>query len=63
MMTKASDAVLALTRQLLNNAYHQTFDRYLQEEAVAQAIAFGGAEFDEGVSAFLAGCKPDFTGL
>lgn len=51
---------LALTKQLLNNAYHQTFERFLEEEAATQAVAFGGAEFDEGVSAFLERRIPDF---
>ena len=51
---------LALTKQLLNNAYHQTFERYLEEEAATQAVAFGGAEFTEGVAAFLEKRKPDF---
>lgn len=51
---------LALTRQLLNNAFHQTFDSYLEEEAATQAIAFGGREFDEGVAAFQEKRRPDF---
>lgn len=53
-------AALALTKHLLNNAYHQTFERFLEEEAVTQAVAFGGKEFDEGVAAFLERRMPDF---
>ena len=52
---------LGLTKTLLNRAYSTTFDQFLEEEAMAQAIAFGSAEFAEGTAAFLAKRRPDFS--
>jgi 2-(1,2-epoxy-1,2-dihydrophenyl)acetyl-CoA isomerase len=52
---------LGLTKTLLNRAYSTTFDQFLEVEAMAQAIAFGSAEFAEGVAAFLAKRRPDFS--
>lgn len=43
---------LALTKLLLNEAYG-SIDRFLFEESMAQAIAFGSEDFAEGVDAFL----------
>lgn len=43
---------LALTKLLLNEAYG-SIDRFLLEESMAQAVAFGSADFAEGVDAFL----------
>ncbi|MBL6457400.1 enoyl-CoA hydratase/isomerase family protein [Belnapia sp. T6] len=50
-----------LTKQLLNQAYGP-IERFMQEEAMAQAVAFGGDEFPEGVDAFLNKRKPNFGG-
>ncbi|HEY2113311.1 MAG TPA: enoyl-CoA hydratase-related protein, partial [Dongiaceae bacterium] len=51
---------LGLTKTLLNRAYSGTFDQFLEGEAMAQAIAFGSAEFADGVAAFMEKRKPDF---
>lgn len=51
---------LGLTKTLLNRAFSTTFDQFLEEEAFAQSVAFGSAEFAEGVSAFLAKRPPVF---
>jgi 2-(1,2-epoxy-1,2-dihydrophenyl)acetyl-CoA isomerase len=48
-----------LTKMLVNNAY-EPVDAFFATEAMAQAVAFGSAEFAEGVSAFLAKRKADF---
>lgn len=52
---------LGLTKTLLNRAYSTTFDQFLETEAMAQAIAFGSAEFAEGVAAFVEKRRPDFS--
>ena len=52
---------LGLTKTLLNRAYSTSFDQFLEEEAMAQAIAFGSPEFAEGTAAFLAKRRPDFS--
>jgi 2-(1,2-epoxy-1,2-dihydrophenyl)acetyl-CoA isomerase len=51
---------LGLTKTLLNRAYSSSFDQFLEAEALAQAIAFGSEEFDEGIAAFLAKRAPNF---
>ena len=50
---------LGLTKLLLNQAYGP-IERYLQEEGMAQAVAFGSDDFAEGVSAFLGKRRPVF---
>ena len=50
---------LGLTKFLLNQAYEPIED-FLADECMSQAVAFGSAEFDEGVKAFLGKRKPDF---
>ena len=50
---------LGLTKALVNQAYGP-LDEFLADEAMAQAIAFGSAEFNEGVAAFLGKRKPEF---
>lgn len=50
---------LGLTKMLLNNAYG-TIEDFFAAEAFAQGVAFGSAEFAEGVDAFLSKRKPDF---
>jgi 2-(1,2-epoxy-1,2-dihydrophenyl)acetyl-CoA isomerase len=51
---------LGLTKLLLNQAYRPIED-FLTSETMAQTIAFGSDEFDEGVSAFLSKRRPQFT--
>ena len=43
---------IGLTKLLLNEAYGP-IERFLFEESLAQAVAFGSADFAEGVDAFL----------
>jgi 2-(1,2-epoxy-1,2-dihydrophenyl)acetyl-CoA isomerase len=50
---------LGLTKLLLNEAY-EPIDDFLAREGMAQAIAFGSAEFAEGVAAFKGKRKADF---
>jgi 2-(1,2-epoxy-1,2-dihydrophenyl)acetyl-CoA isomerase len=54
---------LGLTKMLLNEAMSPAFPAFLEKEAFAQAVAFGGDEFDEGVKAFLEKRKPNFTAV
>jgi 2-(1,2-epoxy-1,2-dihydrophenyl)acetyl-CoA isomerase len=41
-----------LTKQLLSRAYDTPLESFLELEAMAQTVAFGSADFAEGVSAF-----------
>jgi 2-(1,2-epoxy-1,2-dihydrophenyl)acetyl-CoA isomerase len=50
---------LALTKLLLNEAYG-SIERFLFEESMAQAVAFGSADFAEGVDAFLGKRRAQF---
>ena len=52
---------LGLTKRLLNEAYGP-IDRFLGEEGLSQAVAFGSDDFAEGVDAFLAKRKAAFRG-
>lgn len=51
---------MGLTKLLVNNAYRAPAE-FLELESFSQAVAFGSAEFDEGVKAFLAKRKPVFA--
>lgn len=51
---------IGLTKTLVNEAFDTPFADFLNKEASAQAVAFGSAEFAEGVDAFLSKRKPQF---
>lgn len=51
---------LGLTKRLVDSAFRSPTE-FLEIEAFAQATAFGSAEFDEGVKAFLGKRKPEFA--
>src|SRR5262249_23290368 len=53
-------AMLTMSKVLMKRAYEASVEDFFEREAVAQAIAFGSAEFSEGVDAFLAKRKPHF---
>ncbi len=51
-----------LAKNLLQRAYSLPLEGFLEAEAAAQATAFGSDDFAEGVAAFRAKRKADFTG-
>jgi 2-(1,2-epoxy-1,2-dihydrophenyl)acetyl-CoA isomerase len=54
-------AMLSMSKVMMKRAYEASVEEFFEREAVAQAIAFGSAEFGEGVEAFLAKRKPRFN--
>jgi 2-(1,2-epoxy-1,2-dihydrophenyl)acetyl-CoA isomerase len=54
--------MLTMSKVLMKRAYEASVEDFFEREAIAQGVAFGSAEFAEGVSAFLAKRKPRFNG-
>ena len=54
-------AMISLSKELMKRAYESTVEQFFDSEAIAQAVCFGSAEFDEGVDAFLAKRRPRFV--
>jgi 2-(1,2-epoxy-1,2-dihydrophenyl)acetyl-CoA isomerase len=55
-------AMLTMSKVMMKRAYEASVEDFFEREAVSQAIAFGSAEFSEGVDAFLGKRKPRFNG-
>ncbi len=54
-------AMLSMSKVLMKRAYEASVEDFFEREAIAQGVAFGSAEFAEGVEAFLAKRKPKFV--
>ena len=55
-------AMLTMSKVMMKRAYEASVEDFFEREAISQAIAFGSAEFSEGVDAFLSKRKPRFNG-
>jgi 2-(1,2-epoxy-1,2-dihydrophenyl)acetyl-CoA isomerase len=55
-------AMLSMSKVMMKRAYEASVEDFFEREAMAQTVAFGSAEFEEGVAAFLAKRKPNFNG-
>lgn len=53
-------AMLSMSKVMMKRAYETSVEEFFEREAIAQGVAFGSAEFSEGVEAFLAKRKPRF---
>ncbi|RYF78256.1 MAG: 2-(1,2-epoxy-1,2-dihydrophenyl)acetyl-CoA isomerase, partial [Chitinophagaceae bacterium] len=53
---------LALTKQLLDNSFENTYEDQLHDEEIFQQRAGSTKDYKEGVQAFLEKRKPNFIG-
>lgn len=61
-MADGPTAMLNMSKVMMKRAYEASVEDFFEREAMAQTVAFGSAEFEEGVAAFLAKRKPNFNG-
>lgn len=54
-------AMMTMSKVMMKRAYEASVEDFFEREAIGQAIAFGSAEFAEGVDAFLGKRKPKFA--
>jgi 2-(1,2-epoxy-1,2-dihydrophenyl)acetyl-CoA isomerase len=54
-------AMLTMSKVMMKRAFEASVEEFFEREAIAQGVAFGSAEFAEGVEAFLAKRKPRFA--
>jgi len=59
---KAPTKAIGLIKKMLNKSATSTLDEMLDYEAYCQEIAGNSADYKEGVAAFIAKRKPEFTG-
>lgn len=53
--------MLSMSKVMMKRAYEASVEEFFEREAIAQGVAFGSAEFNEGVEAFLSKRKPRFN--
>jgi len=54
--------MLSMSKVMMKRAYEASVEEFFERESIAQGVAFGSAEFNEGVEAFLSKRKPRFNG-
>ena len=52
----------SMSKVMMKRAYEASVEEFFEREAIAQGVAFGSTEFNEGVEAFLSKRKPRFNG-
>lgn len=61
-MANGPTAMLNMSKVMMKRAYEASVEEFFERESMAQTVAFGSSEFEEGVEAFLAKRKPNFNG-
>lgn len=61
-LAQGPTAAIAMAKSILNRAYETSLEHSLQEEAMAQGIAFTTADHQEGINAFFENRQPEFKG-